>query len=63
MWQGLPLVAPLFTFMPEANRALGEIADFIVAHTAPRAVAPAIEGNPSVALAVRPEMRQAGNAS
>jgi monoterpene epsilon-lactone hydrolase len=34
VWRGLPHVAPLFTFMPEADRMLGEVARFIVGHTA-----------------------------
>jgi epsilon-lactone hydrolase len=63
VWRGLPHVAPLFTFMPEAHRILAEIADFIVDQTAPRAAAPAVEGNPSVALAPHPTMRRAGGAS
>jgi len=56
-------VAPLFTVMPEAHRALGEIAAFIVAHAAPRTRVLAVEGNPAVTLADRPFMHQAGNAS
>ena len=63
VWPGLPHVAPLFTIMPEAHRALAEIAEFIVAHTTPRASAPAVETNPTVALAGRPVMQQTGTAS
>jgi epsilon-lactone hydrolase len=33
VWRGLPHVAPLFTFMPEAEEALREIAGFITRHT------------------------------
>ena len=63
VWPGLPHVAPLFTVMPEAHRALAEVAAFIVDHTAPRTPVPAVEGNPAVTLADRPFMHQAGNAS
>jgi epsilon-lactone hydrolase len=63
VWPELPHVAPLFTLMPEAHRALEQIAAFIVDHTAARASVPAVVGNPAVALADRPFMHQAGNAS
>jgi acetyl esterase/lipase len=39
VWRDLPHVAPLFTFMPEADRALREIADFIVGRLRPRVAA------------------------
>ena len=63
VWRGLAHVAPLFTFMPEAHRVLEEIAGFLVDHTAPRAVVPAAEGNPSVKLGVHPPIHHAGNAT
>jgi acetyl esterase/lipase len=62
VWRGLPHVAPLFTYMPEAQQALAEIADFIVAHTVRRTES-AVEGNPAVPLAGRQVLQQAGSAS
>jgi hypothetical protein len=56
-------VAPLFTVMPEAHRALGEIAAFIVDHTAPRTQVPAVEGNPAVTFTVRSVIEEARSAS
>lgn len=63
VWPGLPHVAPLFTVMPEAHRALGEIAAFIVDHAAPRTQVPAVEGNPAVTFTVRPVIEEARSAS
>ena len=60
---GLPHVAPLFTFMPEARQALAEVAEFIGEHVAPRAPAATDEGNPAVALASPPMLQAARNAS
>jgi acetyl esterase/lipase len=63
VWRGLPHVAPLFAFMPEARRGLVEIADFIVGHMVPRAKAPSVEGNPTAALADHGVMQHLGHAS
>ncbi len=63
VWGGLPHVAPLFTFMPEARQALAEVAEFIGEHVAPRAPAATDEGNPAVALASPPMLQAARNAS
>jgi acetyl esterase/lipase len=63
VWPGLPHVAPMFTILPEAHQALAEIADFIIAHTAPRAAKPVIEGNAAVRVAPRQVVHEAGNAS
>jgi len=49
VWRGLPHVAPLFTFMPEARQTLAEIAEFLVARAAARTSA-ATE-DPPVAVA------------
>ena len=63
VWPGLPHVAPLFTIMPEAHRALAEMADFIAEHSVSRMREPAVEGNPAVPLVARQVLQQAGNTS
>jgi monoterpene epsilon-lactone hydrolase len=48
VWRGLPHVAPLFTFMPEADEALRDIVGFILERLAPRVSDPVVTGNPAV---------------
>ncbi len=60
IWRALPHVAPLFTFMPEADETLGEVARFIAGHTAPRIAAAATEA-PAVEAARRGPLAQAGS--
>ena len=60
VWGGLPHVAPLFRIMPEADRALREIAAFITGHTAGGVAVEAVESNPAVPLGNR--LQRAGHA-
>ena len=63
VWRELPHVAPLFTFMPEADLALREIAEFIIGRLRPRVAAASVEANPTVALTEVRAMPQARNAT
>jgi epsilon-lactone hydrolase len=63
VWRGLPHVAPLFTFMPEADQALREIADFVVEKVAPRASEPAVAVNHAVAFVAGPAMQHPRSAT
>ena len=61
VWPGLPHVFQVFTFMPEADLGLREIADFIVARTAGRRTALAQPGPESASASVATALQFEGH--